>query len=111
MVKAPNCRLYYLIRDLLQRCTKPEYSRQGFLANYLYMHFHPKEYTGLIDDGKIPIVKAISGWGDDFTLLFQHQVENLNITDEQLDVALKAGAKTIEVNGQLVRDFGKVIVE
>lgn len=103
--------IYNFVMQLQTTYQKWEYARQGFLANLLYMHFRTQEYTGLIDDGKIPIVKAISGWGDDLTLLFQHQVENLHITDAQLDEALKAGAKTVEVDGQLVRDLGKVVVE
>lgn len=54
---------------------EPRFNRGGFLAMMLFERFHAKELAGLMDDGRIPLVKAHEGHGRGLALLWQDDLE------------------------------------
>jgi len=67
--------LYRDVDKLLKSIIERRYDRQGFFVTMLYERFRAKELAGLLDDGKVPLVKAAVGWGTGYLLLWQEQLE------------------------------------
>jgi Fe-S-cluster containining protein len=68
--------LYQLIRDLKGlMAAYPRYSREGFFTTFLYERFRAKTLAGLLDDGKVPMVKVFAAWGGSHLLLWQEQLD------------------------------------
>lgn len=102
--------LYKWVRDLRRKITEPRYSRQGFFATMLYERFRASELAGLLDDGKVPLLKLAVGWGDGYQfqneghmLLWQEQLER----EWRADAADKSIAEVVPLEE---RPTGPVMV-
>jgi len=84
--------LYNMVIELRNNIIEPRYSRQGFFTTMLFERFRANELAGLIDDGKIPLLKLSVGWGGD---------SNLMLWQEQLDKQWRAEAADKSIAEQI----------
>lgn len=76
----------------------PMLCREGFLAAMLFQHFRAEELAGLLDDGKVPLIKLTFGWGGTHALLWQEQLER-EWSSQAADKSISRSPKMREVGG------------
>lgn len=86
---------------LRRRIKEPRFSRSGFLALMLFERFKAKELAGLLDDGRIPLVKAHQGWGHGLALLWQDDLER-DWRAAQADLSIAQSIPIEQRNGRPV---------
>lgn len=81
------------------------FSREGFLPLMIFERFKPDELAGLMDDGKVPIVKHAIRWGTTNLCLWQEDYENA-ISYRLAEKSIKDKVRMRERNGRLVQVGG-----
>jgi len=61
--------------NLLNQIDEPRFSRQGFFAMMVFEALATRELAGLMDDGKIPLVKLRVVWGGSESVLWQEEID------------------------------------
>ena len=104
--KDPSLPLETMFKDFIKSIEEPRYAREGFLAMMLYERFRANDLAGLLDDGKVPLVKMVVGVGSGYNLLWQDQMEAqwLAINAYQ---SIASTVKLVNRNGTPVQVIGR----
>ncbi len=102
--------LYDMLNGYIATITEPRYRRMGFLPMMIFERFNAKELAGLLDDGKVPLVKMTVGMGQGYNLLWQEEME---ATWKALsaDKSIATQVPLVERNGVPVMQIGRPSVE
>lgn len=97
----PSIGLYEQVGKLMNSIPERRFNRSGFFMTMLFERFRAKELAGLLDDGKVPLVKMFASWGEHRLLLWQ----------DQLDVQWRAEAADASIKEEVpLKDRGGVPV-
>ncbi len=97
--------LYDMMGQIVASIKEPRYSRQGFLPMMLFERFRAKELAGLLDDGKVPLVKVAVGQGAGYSLLWQDEME-AQWSAIAADLSIGQEVPLAEREGRLVHQIG-----
>ena len=97
------------LRALVASVEEPLFSRQAFLPMMVFQRFRADELAGLVDDGKVPLVKMHVGWGEGISMLWQEQVEQ-DWRAQLADQSIEQQVPLMERDGKLTMTMpaGKV---
>jgi len=71
----PSLPVFDMMQACLAKVKEQRYQRQGFLPAMLFERFYAKELAGMLDDGRVPLVKLGVGVGQGYMLLWQEEME------------------------------------
>lgn len=91
---------------LLSRVKEARFARQGFFALMLFERFRAKELAGLVDDGKVPLVKLHIGYGEGLAMLWQEQLDR-EWTYAGADSSVATQVPLTYINGNAAIAVGK----
>jgi len=102
--------LYDMLNGFIATITEPRYRRMGFMPMMIFERFKAEELAGLLDDGKVPLVKMAVGIGAGYNLLWQEEME-ATWKAISADRSIATQVPLVERNGVPVMQIGRPSVE
>lgn len=81
------------------------YRREGFFVSMIFERFCAEELAGMLDDGKVPMLKVACGIGKEIALLWQDQMESA-WSNRAADKSIKEQVPLVERAGNLIMQLG-----